>query len=489
MKYTIGVDIGTTSTKAVLYDEELQVVASANEGYPTYHPAPGRAEQDPEEICLAFKKAVRQLALSIPDPESIRLLSFSSAMHGIMAVDERGIPITRCLIWSDNRAQRQVERLKRESGWISYYQKTGTPLHPMSPFAKLLWMREETALLNRTYKFIGIKEYLFHQLIGEYVVDYSIASATGLFNIHELDWDERVLEKAGISRNMLSRPVDVTERFSLKNHLQAEEMGVSSQVELVIGASDGCLANLGTGAEWEGEMTLTIGTSGAMRMTVQEPVLDKEGRTFCYYLSPHRWVIGGAVNNGGNVLQWLNDTLYQEDGRIFRKLPEALIQTAPGSDGLLCFPFLNGERAPFWNGSLRGTYHGLSAYHTENHLLRATVEGVLFNLKEVLELIQEIGGEATVVKASGGFLNSREWAQMAADILALPLTISTSFESSCLGAVLLTETEERVRQVTATGEKAVIKPDLELVPAYRTAFRKYRWYSRQLVALQEECPY
>lgn len=489
VKYTIGVDIGTTSTKAVLYDENLQVVASANEGYPTYHPAPGRAEQDPEEICMAFKKAVRQLASSVTNPEDIRLLSFSSAMHGIMAVDERGIPITRCLIWSDNRAQEQVERLKREPQWLDYYQRTGTPLHSMSPFAKLLWMGEETALLNRAYKFIGIKEYLFYQLTGEYVIDYSIASATGLFNIHELKWDPSILEKAGISRERLSQPVDVTEHFSLKNHLQAEEMGVSRQVRLVIGASDGCLANLGTGAERKGETTLTIGTSGAIRMTVPAPVLDEEGRTFCYYLSPNRWVIGGAVNNGGNALHWLNSVLFGKEGEIFRQLPEALLHTSPGAEGLLFFPFLNGERAPFWNGNLRGTYHGLSSFHSYQHILRATMEGILYNLKEVLELIQEIGGEAHVLKATGGFLNSKEWAQMAADILRLPLTSAVSFESSCLGAVLLVVPEEVVEEVTSLEDETVIRPNSEHRGAYEKAFQRYRWYSRKLVELQEECPY
>lgn len=489
MEYTIAIDVGTTSTKAVLYDENLSVVASANEAYPTYHPEPGKAEQDPEEISLAFKKAVRQLSSTLDQPEDIRFLSFSSAMHGIMAVDERGIPLTRCLIWSDNRAQEQVTKLKQDPQWIRYYKKTGTPVHPMSPFAKLLWIKEKTALLNRTYKFIGIKEYLFHQLTGKYVVDYSIASATGLFNIHDLEWDQEILKQAGITADRLSLPVDVTEIFTLKNHQQAEELGLSREVKLVIGASDGCLANLGSGAEKRGETTLTIGTSGAVRMTVNRPVIDEAGRTFCYYLSPHRWVIGGAVNNGGNVIHWMNNILFEKAGSIYQHLPGALQHTSPGSEGLLFFPFLNGERAPFWNGHLRGTYHGLSSFHTQEHLLRATLEGMLFNLKEVLELIQEIGGEAHVLKASGGFLNSKEWAQMAADILRLPLTVSDSFESSCLGAVLLVAPDEVVAEVTASGGHTSIRPHLERAAAYDKAFQKYRWYSQKLTNLQEECPY
>lgn len=487
MKYAIGVDIGTTSTKAILYNDRNEVCAVVNEAYPTYRPAPDLAEQDPEEIYQAFQRAIIQLTeqSGSDSHDQIAFLTFSSAMHSVIPIDDQDQPITHSYIWSDNRAQSQIDRLKETKDWLKYYRKTGTPVHPMSPFAKLLWIKEETDLLVRAKKFIGIKEYIFFRLSGKYVVDYSIASATGLFNIHEMDWDQEILWEIGLSKEKLSQLVDVTAAFSFQSEQLAEEWGLSTETQLFIGASDGCLANLGTGALKKGATTLTIGTSGALRMTMNQPVLDEKGRTFCYYLSKDKWVIGGAVNNGGNVVQWLDGILYEEEGKIYRERPAALAATEPGAEGLFFFPYLNGERAPFWDGNIRGTYHGLSAFHTKNHLIRATLEGILFHLKEVFELVREIGGPVTRLHASGGFLRSEEWASLAADILGISLTVTESYESSCFGALLLARKAKG--KLEETEEKhTLIQVNEKNRKKYIPVFEEYSWYSAKLSMLQKE---
>lgn len=474
MRYNIGVDIGTTSTKVILFDEKNRIRAQANIGYPTFRPSPGFAEQDPLEVYRAFETAVRQLTQNLQEADEVAFISFSAAMHGLIAVDEVGEPLTNMMIWADNRAANQIDKMKQQDDWLSYYRKTGTPVHPMSPFAKLLWIKEETDLLSRAHKFIGIKEFIFHRLIGEYVVDYSIASATGLFNIHTLEWDKEILSIVGIRPEQLAKPVEVTTAFTL---LDPRVLGLSPSANLVVGASDGCLANLGTAATNQGDVAFTIGTSGALRMTVDRPLLDEQGRTFCYYLSPGRWVIGGAVNNGGNVIQWLNDLLYEGEHTVYEAMPQAIKETTPGAEGLFFFPYINGERAPFWDGSLRGTYHGLSSFHTKAHFIRATLEGILFNLKEVFEIVEEIGGAATAIKASGGFLQSAEWAQLAADILGMGLTVIESPESSSLGAVLLVDEKE-------TFERAqVIEPDTEREGEYAQLFQQYQTYREKILQL------
>ncbi|MGP6147251.1 gluconokinase [Jeotgalibaca sp. A122] len=468
MQYKIGVDIGTTSTKAVLFDEKNNIKAIANEAYPTFRPTPEKSEQDPKQIYEAFRRAIKQLTAQVEPDGEVLFLSFSSAMHALMAVDEAGQPLTNMWIWSDNRAQRQIEKLKQQADWQKYYHQTGTPVHPMSPFAKLLWMQEETTLCEHAFKLIGIKEYLFYHLTGKYVIDYSIASATGLFNIHDLEWDNEILAELQISPEKLSQPVDVTTAFAFQDAQVALELGLSERTQLIIGASDGCLANLGTGANDKGEVAITIGTSGALRMTMDKPYLDPEGRTFCYYLSPGKWVVGGAVNNGGNVLEWLNNILYEEDKRIYSEMPLALKETDIGAEGLLFIPYLNGERAPLWDGTARGTFHGLSAFHGKKHLIRAALEGVMFNLKEVLNILEEIGGETLAIKASGGFLASDEWAQLAADILGYPLTVSHSLESSSLGAILLVEEDHGV----LTEGKQILSR-AKFVEAYAIHYKNY----------------
>lgn len=210
----MGVDIGTTSTKAVLFTEKGDVVEKANVGYPLHTPDISTAEQDPDEIFQAVLEAVTQIKKAHED-KAISFISFSSAMHSLIAVDEHGLPITPCITWADNRSEKWSEKIKTEWNGHGIYRRTGTPIHPMSPLSKITWLvQEHPEIDSRTYKYIGIKEYIFHKLFGTYVVDHSIASATGLMNLEELDWDEEALEVAGISREKLSELVSTTTIFT-----------------------------------------------------------------------------------------------------------------------------------------------------------------------------------------------------------------------------------------------------------------------------------
>ncbi len=481
MDYKIGVDVGTTSTKVVLFDEDNVAIASANVGYKTYHDQLNYAEQDPNEILTAFKKALREV---IPKANSgrVKLLAFSSAMHSLILIDKEGNPLTRCIIWSDNRAVRVVEEYKKNEEWMALYERTGTPVHPMSPFFKLLWFKHNSNLLDKAYKIIGIKEYIIYELTGEYILDYSVASATGMFNIHNMTWDHEALDYLSIGVEKLSNLVEVTTKVDITNSIFLEEINLTEGAKILVGASDGCLANLGSYAMEKGETTVTLGTSGAVRMTVEIPRLDSEGRTFCYYLSPGKWVIGGAVNNGGNILQWLEKILYVEEGSIYQSLSESINTIPIGSDGLLFLPFLHGERAPVWDGSLRASFLEITAYHGKNHFIRAALEGIIFNLREVWEILQNLEGKSTKIVASGGFLKNQDGAEMLADIFGVNYRVLQSIESNCLGAVLLDEKD---------GEYPL--PNLETISyrmknheEYNEVYRRYYWFSKKLKILHEE---
>lgn len=485
MSYRIGVDIGTTSTKAVLYGENLEKIASANVGYRTYHDQPGFSEQEPMEIYHAFTQAVKEiLAGSGEWKNDVSLISFSGAMHALILVDREGNPLTRSVIWSDNRSVKEVENFKLKEDFMKHYRNTGTPIHSMSPFFKLKWFSNHTELLRKTHKAIGIKEFIIQRLTGQYIVDYSIASATGMFNIHELKWDKSALEYLGISEELLSQPKDVISCLRMNNLSFLHETGLSDDVKIMIGASDGCLANLGSGAMKEGETTLTIGTSGAVRMTVKEPRLDAEGRTFCYYLKKDCFVIGGAVNNGGNILSWFDGIFYEGKGKVFEDLSMNITKIRRGSDGLLFIPYLHGERAPYWDGSLTASFFGMNAFHEKAHFVRAAVEGILFNLKEVLMRLETIGGATMKLTASGGFLKSEAWKRLLAEIFAMDIYTQDSEDSSCLGAVLLDDalaplTDGNRQQTPVTYEEN--NSDM-----YQAYFERYLWYSGKIAKLQKE---
>lgn len=445
--YYIGVDIGTTSTKAVLFGEHGKVIQMHHVEYPLYSPAPSIAEQDPDEIFQAVLQTIREvIGQAAIDSAKIQLVSFSSAMHSLILVDDKGKPLTRCITWADSRATKWADKIKKELNGLEIYKRTGTPIHPMSPLAKITWLKSDHhELFAKASKFIGIKEYVFYKLFHEYIIDYSIASATGLFNLEQLAWDKEALQVAGISEAQLSKPVPTTFiKRGLKQELAAE-LGLSPDTPCIIGASDGVLSNLGVGAIDPGVVAVTIGTSGAIRTVTNRPVTDPKGRIFCYALTENHWVVGGPVNNGGMTFRWVRDELASSEVETAKRLGidpyDVLTKIAsrvkPGADGLLFHPYLAGERAPLWNANAKGSFFGLGLHHKKEHMIRAVLEGVIFNLYTVMLALQELIGVPNKIHATGGFARSDLWRQMLADIFNHEVIIPESFESSCLGAIVL----------------------------------------------------
>ncbi|MFY4774426.1 gluconokinase [Metabacillus sp. RGM 3146] len=446
-KYAIGVDIGTTSTKSVLFSTEGTVIAKHGIEYPLYSPTPETAEQDPEEIFRAVIGTIKEtMKSSNIDASDVLCVSFSSAMHSVIAVDSSGKPITKCITWADNRSAEWTEKIKNEMNGHEIYLRTGTPIHPMSPLSKLVWLRNEKAdIFQAAHKFISIKEYIFLKLFNEYVIDYSIASATGLFNLKNLDWDEEALQIAGITSDKLSKPVPTTCKVEGLDESYAKEMHLDPSTPFITGASDGVLSNLGVNAIKPGEVAVTIGTSGAIRAVTDKPVTDPKGRIFCYALTENHWVIGGPVNNGGMIFRWAKEELGASEVEAAKRLgmdpyeilTEIASKVKPGADGLLFHPYLAGERAPLWDSNARGSFFGLGLHHKKEHLIRAVLEGVIFNLYTVLLALKELIGEPKKIQATGGFARSPLWRQMMADIFHQEIYVPESFESSCLGAVIL----------------------------------------------------
>nr|WP_200931588.1 FGGY family carbohydrate kinase [Paenibacillus sp. Leaf72] len=443
----IGLDIGTTSTKAVAFGPQGRIRGIHSVDYPLIYPRSLWVEQDPESLFQATITAIREvMRRSGAAANELIGIGISSAMHSLIVLDRSNKPITRSMIWADNRSTGQVKRLKEELEGEQIYLRTGTPMHPMSPLSKILWLKEEDpSCYEQAGKFIGIKEYILFRLFDRFVMDCSLASATGLFNLQKFGWDEDVLELLGIREEQLPVLVPTTEILNGLNPIWAERMGISMDTPFVIGASDGVLANLGVGAIGAGELAVTIGTSGAIRMMSDTAITDSFGRTFCYALNEQRWVIGGATSNGGIVLNWLRDKLasaeWEEAARLGADIYELMIQSADrvssGADGLLLLPFLSGERAPYWNASARGVFFGLNLQHKREHLIRAGLEGVIYSILSVGEALQEIAGPAREIRASGGFAKSPIWRQMLSDMLGRELLVPESHEASALGAAIV----------------------------------------------------
>lgn len=448
MKYMIGVDIGTTSTKSVLYDENGQFIMKHNIGYPLHTPNVDVSEENPDElfdaVLMTVKYVVREANIK---KEDIKLISFSAQMHSLIALDAEHHRLTESITWADNRASKYAELINKEHQGSDIYQRTGTPIHPMSPLSKIFWMKhEQSDIYKQTAMFADIKTYIFYQLFEKYVIDYSMASATGMFNLEKLDWDKKALELLGITEAQLPQLVPTTHILKGMKKRYTTLMGIDENTPIIVGASDGVLSNLGVNSYKKGEVAVTIGTSGAIRTVINKPRTDYKGRIFCYVLDEDHYVIGGPVNNGGVVLRWLRDELLASEVETAKRLGvdpyDVLTKIAsrvkPGAEGLIFHPYLAGERAPLWNADARGSFFGLTLSHQKEHMIRAALEGVLYNLYTVyLALIEVMNETPSTIKATGGFAKSEVWRQMMADIFDTDLIVPESFESSCLGACVL----------------------------------------------------
>jgi gluconokinase len=448
MTIYVGVDVGTTSTKTIAYDEGGRLLAEESAGYDIRSPHPGWAEQDPEEIFEAVLGTLSRVveAVRTGNHGEISGVSFSTAMHTLMGLDADGRPLTASITYADNRATEQATRLREEMERLAIYRRTGTPIHPMSPLTKLLWFRErDPDTFDRAARWVSIKEYIFYRLFGEYVVDHSIASATGLFNLEKLTWDDGVLGILQLSEEKLSRPVPTTHIVEGLKPAYADRLGLDRGTPFVVGANDGVLANLGVGATQSGVVACSIGTSGAVREVVARPQIDDEGRLFCYALTEDRWVIGGPINNGGSALHWVQDGLCPDLGAVAREqgrdpyelMSEMAGGVPAGSGGLIFLPYLAGERAPHWNAAVSAVFFGLTLQHRREHLIRAVMEGVIYQLYSVALALEDVAGEPREVRATGGFARSALWRQIMADVFRREVAFPDSYEGSCWGAALL----------------------------------------------------
>lgn len=439
MAYIIGIDIGTGSTKAVALNNTGEIIHSTQASYPTLHPEPTYSEQAPELIWQAFAKCVARTADFLKEqPAGIVL---SSAMHSLIPVDETGSPLMNMITWADNRSATIATRIKESPAGRSIYEETGTPIHAMAPLSKIIWIREnEPELFKRVFKFISIKEFIWFKLFNEYETDHSIASATGLFNILDLQWNTRSLELCGIGPQHLGKPVPADHVGKDMASTTAATLKITPDTPVFIGASDGCMANVGSFAIDPGVAALTIGTSGAIRVANSKPTFNIKAMTFNYCLFDDLFISGGPINNGGIALKWYAESFLKtklSSPADYDALLNVIKKIPPGSNGLIFLPFLLGERAPIWDSNSSGLFFGIRNFHTQEHFTKAVVEGISMALYSIGRAMEDSGLTIDRIHVSGGFVHSEIWLQILADIFNKSIYLIHQEDASALGAAYL----------------------------------------------------
>jgi gluconokinase len=490
MNYLIGIDIGTTNTKAVAYSIKGEVLGSSHRSYPVIFPQEGYHELDPKVLLEAVVEVMGEV-INENRQHDLKAICFSAAMHGLIAVDKDGAPLTNMTTWADLRSSEYAAKLKQSPIAQKLYERTGTPIHAMTPLCKLMWMKDNLPeVFNTAHKFISIKEYIFYHLFNDFIVDQSIASSTGMFDIYALDWNSDALRIAGIDASRLSRHVDAAYIVRGMKSEYAHRFGINEALPVVVGASDGCLAHIGSNAFGDKDVSLTIGTSGAVRIMTDEPVYDPRQRIFNYLLSGHQTISGGPVNNGGNVLQWFARAFLKEENfgpENFESFINEALQVSPGCDGLVFLPYIYGERAPVWDAEARGVFYGVSAAHNVAHFMRAAMEGVSFALLDILLSVEEFTGPVSNIYASGGFIRSAKWLQLLADVMGRKISVMLSQDSSAVGAVILgMKALGIIARYEDAGSFFSIKDTFEPATANREVYREnYKVYSRLYEKLKD----
>jgi xylulokinase len=470
----LGIDLGTSSVKAVVVDPEtLHIVGQpAGREYATRIDGPA-AEQNPEDWWQAAVATVRE---TVTEPDQIQAIGLAGQMHGFVNLDADNQPLRPAIIWKDSRSREYVARL---DDW------RGAPGPPAAGFmaTTLMWMADhEPDTLAATQTVILPKDYLRLRLTGTVGTDVSDAAATWLLDVTTGIWSDMLIERCGVERRYLP---PVSPSYEVVGRLQAEaaaELGLKPGIPVVAGSADQPAQALGHGLCDTGSVLVTVGTGGQIFAPLTAPALDSR-----YYVlnhaMPDRWYILAAILSAGDSLKWLRGVV----GKSYAELSALAAQVALGSDGLVFLPYLAGERAPHNDASASGVFVGLRHHHSAGHLAHAIMEGVAFALRECYDLIE---GEMSLLLLSGGITGSPVWSQIMADVFDQPFGVDTSGRSavaSGVGAAIIAGVGTGVYTSFSDACERIPAPTHIITPENKAAYRDlYAIYTSLYPALKTQ---
>ena len=487
----MGVDLGTSSIKAGIFDSDGEEIGFSSVENSIIYSSPDTSELNPKIIFHSFLKVVKQcIKKSKISADNLEAICLSTQMHSIIAIDSQGNCVTNAIIWADTRSKKQAEYIKEKFDYKKLSFDTGCRVtHPAYPLSKILWLKEnEPYLYKKIYKFITIKGYVLLKLFGDFFIDYSDASSTGFFNIHKFKWDDYIIENVlNIKPDKFCEPVECTHILKNIKKEYADYMGLKDNTAFVIGSTDGVLSNFGSGVFDDNSVSCTIGTSGAIRVTTKKPLIDPLQRTWCYCFGKDIYVAGGAINNGGLVLKWLENlckSQYEHEIKLFNaknifKLFDLYAsQAEPGSKGLIFLPFLTGERSPNWNANAVGIIYGLTLMHEKKHIIRSAMEGVIYNIFSVYKVVNQFNRNIKKIKASGGYSHSDIWLQIQADVFNKDIETLNINDTAVLGAsyvamLAIGAIDSFEKGLSVMKPYKIIKPIEKNVKVYEKAYKKF----------------
>lgn len=478
----LGIDVGTSSIKAMLMEEEGKIIGVRTKGYDVKIPREGWAEQDPEEWWDALCQILKEMKMEHSrEFDSIHGIGFSGQMHGLVAVDCEGNVVRPAIIWMDQRATAELEEISRKISKDEQAKIFHNRVFNGFALPSLLWMKNhEPENFGKTGKVFQPKDYIRFRLTGEMGTELSDASASFLVDVGKREWAKESLEVLGISTEILPKLGESAQVAGYVTETAACETGLKKGIPAVFGAGDQQAQSIGNGAVREGLIISNIGTGAQVSAYSQTDLYDKELRThtFCHGI-PGGYTIYGAMLSGGMSVKWLKNQILHEQS--FENMSALAEEVEAGSKGLVFLPYLTGERTPHMNPGARGMFFGLSLEHTSAHMVRAVMEGVTYALKDSLEILEEMGIHGEKILASGGACNSEVWLQIQADILGREVQVCRTKEQACLGACILAgvgvgrygSVEEACEKLVRFEEKVYV-PREDVKEVYEEGYQRFR---------------
>ncbi len=438
MRYLLGIDVGTSGTKTVLFDEKGTVIASQTEEYPLSQPQNGWAEQNPLHWWEAVRNTVKAVVKTSGAPKKdIVSIGLSGQMHGLVMLDEKNEVIRPAILWCDGRTTKQCQEIEETIGKERLIEITANPALEGFTAGKILWVKEnEPENFEKCRKILLPKDYIRFMLSGEFATEVSDASGTQLLNIGERQWSEEVCEKLGINPELLPKVYESPVKTGCLKESVADELGLEKTTVIAGGGGDNACAAIGMGVCKEGKAFTTVGTSGVVFAHTNALHTDKKGRihAFCCAV-PGAWHVMGVTQAAGLSLNWFRNQIAKEFD--YRELDSLASEIPIGCDKLIYLPYLMGERSPVLDAGARGVFFGLSAIHTKLHMARAVMEGVAYSLYDCLNVLKENSIEVGDMALCGGGAKSRFWREMFSDVYGVNVKTMQTSEGAVLGAALL----------------------------------------------------
>jgi xylulokinase len=480
----IGLDVGTTGARAIAIDLQGTVLASAANEYLLSTPHPGWTEQDPEVWWSASQAVIAAVVPALNTPPIA--LGLTGQMHGSVFLDSADKVIRPALLWNDQRTADQCREITKLVGEETLLRTTGNVAITGFQAPKILWLRDEEPARSRRVRTVLLpKDFIRLQLTGDRATDASDASGTLLLDLQKRDWSAEILNALQIPREWMPRVHEGSETTGTVSSEIAERLGLPPGLPVAAGGGDNAAAAVGNGIIRPGAVSSSIGSSGVVFAFAHAPLTDARGRlqSFCHAF-PAAYHVMGVTLSAGASFRWWRDVA--GSGRDYEELTRLADGAPAGSEGLIFLPYLAGERTPHLDPNARGAFVGLHLRHTAAHLARAVMEGVVFSLKECLDLVAELGLPVSEIRATGGGARSRLWRQLQADVFGLPVHRNRVDEGPAFGAALLAGVAcGAFANVEQTSSVVRVEPDADLpdATAHDLYERQRRTYSKLYKAI------